>query len=221
MTPYYSLASLSLPIIFLHSSLFVVTLSINQSFIRPINMQRFQILSILFLSLQSSAAAFQSSNSHVKKNSATVLHSASTGDASTSRRSFLDLMALAPLVVIPSAANASGGATAGGAYLLSAKQRYNERVKASVQGLLAVGDGLAGGSTTEAKAFFGSDDGGSWKDLTAAGYLLSNAFRRNSSSAPDSLPAVKVRKKLCLIFLIKAFGGNGILNIEHSRPFFV
>ena len=30
--------------------------------------------------------------------------------------------------------------------------------------------------------------------MTAAGYLLSNAFRRNSSAAPDSLPAVKKYK---------------------------
>ncbi len=83
------------------------------------------------------------------------------------------------------AANASGGATAGGAYLLSAKQRYNERVKEAVKGLLATGEGLAAGNSKDAKAYFVSEEAGSWKDLTAAGYLLSNAFRRSSTTAPD------------------------------------
>ncbi|KAL3944681.1 MAG: hypothetical protein SGBAC_001239 [Bacillariaceae sp.] len=109
-------------------------------------------------------------------------------------------MALIPLVsgwaLSVDSANASGGATAGGAYLLSAKQRYNERVKAAVKGLLEVGAAIKGGSTKEAEAYFSSDDAGSWKDLTAAGYLLSNAFRRSSTTAPDSLPAVKKYKAL-------------------------
>ena len=43
-----------------------------------------------------------------------------------------------------------------------------------------------------AKDYFSNEADGGWKDLTAAGYLLSNAFRRSSSTAPDSLPAVKV-----------------------------
>ncbi|KAG7357006.1 hypothetical protein IV203_001694 [Nitzschia inconspicua] len=102
------------------------------------------------------------------------------------------IAALAPF--LPEPATASGGATAGGAYLLSAKQRYNERVKASVQGLLSVAEGLKSGDTKSAKAFFESEEGGSWKDLTTAGYLLSNAFRRNSTAAPDSLPSVKKYK---------------------------
>jgi hypothetical protein len=82
---------------------------------------------------------------------------------------------------------ASGGATAGGAYLLSAKQRYNERVKAGVKGFAESGnvDGI--------RSYFASEDVGSWKDLSTAGYLLANAFRSNSSAAPDSLPSVKVR----------------------------
>lgn len=117
---------------------------------------------------------------------------------SASRRSFLDKLALVPAVaglsIAAEKANASGGATAGGAYLLSAKQRYNERVKNSVQGLLAVGESLAKGDSKEAKLYFSNEDAGSYKDLTAAGYLLSNAFRRNSSSAPDSLPSVKKYK---------------------------
>lgn len=64
-------------------------------------------------------------------------------------------MALVPLVAMSvENANASGGATAGGAYLLSAKQRYNARVKAAVKGLLQVGTALTGGSTQEADAYF-------------------------------------------------------------------
>jgi hypothetical protein len=82
-------------------------------------------------------------------------------------------------------ANASGGATAGGAYLLSAKQRYNERVKQAVKGLLDAQAALATGNSKPAKAYFSSEEGGSWKDLTAAGYLLSNAFRRTSTTPPD------------------------------------
>lgn len=84
------------------------------------------------------------------------------------------------------------GATAGGAYLLSAKQRYNERVKTAVQGLLKAADALKNGDSKAAKTYLDGEDAGSWKDLTAAGYLLSNAFRRNSTTAPDSLPSVKV-----------------------------
>jgi hypothetical protein len=120
------------------------------------------------------------------------------------RRSFLAKLALSPAVALPLAAVvptnflsvepawASGGATAGGAYLLSAKQRYNERVKASVQGLLKAADDLKAGDSKLAMEYFASEEGGSWKDLTAAGYLLSNAFRRSSTTPPDSLPAVKV-----------------------------
>lgn len=114
----------------------------------------------------------------------------------TSRRSFFDILALTPVVLglsVPSeSAFASGGATAGGAYLLSAKQRYNERVRESVKGLLLVGKALAADSSKEAKEYFSSEEGASWKDLTAAGYLLSNAFRRSSTTPPDKLPAVQV-----------------------------
>ena len=115
------------------------------------------------------------------------------------RRSFISKLALLPVVALPSLAamptpaQASGGATAGGAYLLSAKKRYYERVKTSVTGLLKAYDELKNGDSKVAKEYFSSEDDGSWKDLTAAGYLLSNAFRRSSSTAPDSLPAVKVR----------------------------
>eukprot|EP00525_Craspedostauros_australis_P009655 CAMPEP_0198110846 /NCGR_PEP_ID=MMETSP1442-20131203/2844_1 /TAXON_ID= /ORGANISM="Craspedostauros australis, Strain CCMP3328" /LENGTH=218 /DNA_ID=CAMNT_0043767061 /DNA_START=56 /DNA_END=712 /DNA_ORIENTATION=- len=88
-------------------------------------------------------------------------------------------------------ASASGGATAGGAYLLSAKQRYNERVTKSIQALIVAQTALEGGDSGPAKAYFSGDETGTWKDITTAGYLLSNAFRRNSTTAPDSLPAVK------------------------------
>ena len=93
------------------------------------------------------------------------------------------------------AAWASGGATAGGAYLLSAKQRYNERVTKGVKELLAVVDGLKKNDVDAARDYFiKRDDAGSWNDLTSAGYLLSNAFRTNSSTPPERLTSVKVRK---------------------------
>jgi hypothetical protein len=116
-----------------------------------------------------------------------------------SRRSFLNDVGMASLTIASilavqaEPALASGGATAGGAYLRSAKQRYNDRVIAAVKALLVVEGTLESGSVAEAKEYFSGEAVGEWKDFTAAGYLLSNAFRRSSSTAPDSLPAVKVR----------------------------
>jgi len=137
-------------------------------------------------------------------NTGTVLHESKWSnhddDNLEARRSFLCKISLLPLAAMPSlavnprAAQASGGATAGGAYLLSAKKRYYERVKASVSGLLQSVDGLQKGDSKIADEYFSSEADGSWKDLTSAGYLLSNAFRRSSSTAPDSLPAVKKYK---------------------------
>lgn len=87
---------------------------------------------------------------------------------------------------------ASGGATAGGAYLLSAKQRYNARVTAGVKAYLAIGadaELLMSGSLDldSAKVFFATDEVGGYSDFSSAGYLLANAFRRSSSTAPDRL----------------------------------
>jgi hypothetical protein len=116
-----------------------------------------------------------------------------------SRRSFLNDVGIASLTlasvfaVQAEPAFASGGATAGGVYLLSAKQRYNNRVTKAVKELLVVAGTLESGSVAEAKAYFSGEEVGEWKDFAAAGYLLSNAFRRTSSAAPDTLPAVKVR----------------------------
>ena len=132
----------------------------------------------------------------------TVMHESQTGiyqdEDLDSRRSFIRRVSLCPIAALPAMTSmapitqASGGATAGGAYLLSAKKRYYERVKASVSGLLQAADGLKAGDSKVAKEYFSNEADGGWKDLTAAGYLLSNAFRRSSSTAPDSLPAVKV-----------------------------
>ncbi len=102
-------------------------------------------------------------------------------------------LALIGTVTLPhESAWASGGATAGGAYLLSAKQRYNDRVKQGVKTFASLTNPLDSGDIEALRAFFTSEDVGSWKDFSSAGYLLANAFRRNSSAAPDSLPAVKV-----------------------------
>ena len=81
---------------------------------------------------------------------------------------------------------ASGGATAGGAYLLSAKQRYNERVTAGCKAFLNLD-----GDVEKTNAFFSTADVGGWEDFSAAGYLLSNAFRTSSTKPPDALPSVR------------------------------
>ena len=145
--------------------------------------------------------------------------------ASTSRRSFFnDIAAFASAGVTLATVNsihpsidnnnvawASGGATAGGAYLLSAKQRYNERVIAGIKELLDVVDSLKSGSLDSARAYFiARDDTGSWKDATAAGYLLSNAFRTNSSTPPDRLPAVKVSLLKYCIDILAFCGFRGL-----------
>lgn len=156
---------------------------------------------IAWLSIATNVCAFQAAS---KSGANTVLRASQCSDQHddnlNSRRSFLNTLTLVPIAALPSLAarplpaQASGGATAGGAYLLSAKKRYYERVKASVSGLLQAADALKNEDSKVAKAYFSSEDDGSWKDLTAAGYLLSNAFRRSSSTAPDSLPAVKKYK---------------------------
>lgn len=117
-------------------------------------------------------------------------------NAELSRRSILGNAALATagLLLNTNPAVASGGATAGGVYLLSAKQRYNDRVKAAMKGFIGLRKSLEGGSIEELKEYFSTEDVGGWKDGSAAGYLLANAFRRTSSAAPDTLPSVKVSK---------------------------
>jgi len=117
-----------------------------------------------------------------------------------SRRSMMEQMVVSSLgvalgtkLLTPETAVASGGATAGGAYLLSAKQRYNDRVKQGVDGYLSLNNALEKGDIDAVRKFFNDEDTGSWKDFSTAGYLLANAFRRNSTAAPDSLPSVKVR----------------------------
>mmetsp|Transcript_20029 Transcript_20029/g.29277 ORF Transcript_20029/g.29277 Transcript_20029/m.29277 type:complete len:175 (-) Transcript_20029:1830-2354(-) len=114
-----------------------------------------------------------------------------------SRRNVLKNLSIASIgfvvttTSIADPANASGGATAGGVYLLSAKQRYNERVKAGVKEFIALSTSLEAGSLDATKDFFAKDAVGGWKDASSAGYLLSNAFRRSSTTPPDSLPTVK------------------------------
>jgi len=162
-------------------------------------MQDFYVLLLCLSMFQAQTRAF-AFKAYLPRESTVTLNELESDGAirETSRRSFLDKLActsVASALCIPAnSANASGGATAGGAYLLSAKQRYNERVRASVKELLAVEEALAAGSSKEAKTYFAGEATGSWKDLTAAGYLLSNAFRRSSTTPPDSLPAVKKYK---------------------------
>ena len=75
-----------------------------------------------------------------------------------------------------------------------AKQRYNERVEKGVTGFLGIRGALESGDINSVRDWFNGEDAGGWKDFSAAGYLLANAFRRNSTTPPDSLPSVKVSK---------------------------
>jgi len=105
--------------------------------------------------------------------------------------SILSLTGASTLILKSDTAYASGGATAGGVYLLSAKQRYNARVTEGVKSFLSLSSSLDSGTLDGAKEFFLREEAGGWKDSSAAGYLLANAFRRSSSTPPDSLPSVK------------------------------
>ena len=94
------------------------------------------------------------------------------GALSASRRDFVEVLtqsavagALASVGAAP--AEASGGATAGGAYLLSAKQRYNERVKEGVKGYLGIQAAIEAGNIDAIRVYFTGEDTGSWKDLTS------------------------------------------------------
>ena len=77
--------------------------------------------------------------------------------------------------------DASGGATAGGAYLLRAKERYNARVAEGAK---------AYKKSTDLAALFAEKDG-ALDDLEAAGFLLANAFRINSTQNPDKIVQVQ------------------------------
>ena len=77
--------------------------------------------------------------------------------------------------------DASGGATAGGAYLLRAKERYNARVTEGAK---------AYKKSSDIAALFAEKDG-ALDDLEAAGFLLANAFRINSTQNPDKIVQVQ------------------------------
>jgi hypothetical protein len=79
------------------------------------------------------------------------------------------------------AVDASGGATAGGAYLLRAKERYNARV---------LNGAKAYKGSADIAALFAEKDG-ALDDLEAAGFLLANAFRINSTQNPDKIVQVQ------------------------------
>ena len=77
--------------------------------------------------------------------------------------------------------DASGGATAGGAYLLRAKERYNARVTEGAK---------AYKKSSDIAALFAEKDG-ALDDLEAAGFLLANAFRIGSR------PKTRTRSSKC------------------------
>lgn len=107
------------------------------------------------------------------------------------RRAAIAVLGL--LTVNAEVASASGGATAGGAYLIRAKQRYNDRVTTGAAAFMALG-------TINLKdPFFqleksGKEEEGPSKDFLTAAFLLANSFRSNSTTAPDNLPTVKAFK---------------------------
>lgn len=143
---------------------------------------------ICIVSLFSASEAFSLGPTTAKNTISTAESTMST------RRNILLKIAqgsMATLILQPSLANASGGATAGGAYLLSAKQRYNVRVTACIKSYLALSKSLEESSLDETKAFFTNSEVGGWEDGSSAGYLLANAFRTSSGKPPDSLPSVK------------------------------
>ena len=92
--------------------------------------------------------------------------------------------------VWPEVAVASGGATAGGAYLLRAKTRYSERVKRGAASFLSLRPAVEGGLLLRDPFVAGGKDS-PFEDFASAAYLLANAFRSNSTTAPDSLVTVK------------------------------
>lgn len=186
---------------FLMTPLTIVPLSLVKSLLHTmVMMKSFRFAAVIIALLSSFASAFHPSTSSIHSADAASqsLSRARQGALQASRRSFVEKATLSSIAIAGASlasaktASASGGATAGGVYLLSAKQRYNARVTAGVKGFLAVGGALESGSIDVVRTFFTSEDDGSWKDFSAAGYLLANAFRRNSSAAPDTLPSVKV-----------------------------
>lgn len=89
------------------------------------------------------------------------------------------------------AVDASGGATAGGVYLIRAKERYNARVEAGAKDFRGLSRAASSGDAATMAAFFTSE---SYEDLCSAGFLLANAFRSNSTQNPDKIPQVKLFK---------------------------
>jgi len=90
----------------------------------------------------------------------------------------------------PATTFASGGATAGGAYLIRAKQRYSARVTKGAEAYMGLGDAVASGKLTAAP-FFAGDKNSPAEDFLGAAFLLANAFRSNSTASPDTLPTVR------------------------------
>lgn len=189
-------------------------------------MSRSLAVAVTILVLCASASAFAPAS--------LGLHSSRLSSQICRRDAVAAVLSSPLLVALPRASLASGGATAGGAYLLSAKQRYNERVikgsklLRSVTGKDDVSSALPNPRQPQPltdfaslaaqefrKQFMKSED---WEDFKAAGYLLGNAFRRNSQQQPDSLPAVK-NWKAFQAALEKLAKGKGA--IDWSEPRFL
>lgn len=132
------------------------------------------------------------SGSHARARQALKLALAEPGpeiaqSVTLGRREFSATVAAAAFARV-SRVDASGGATAGGAYLLRAKERYNARVEAGAKDFRAAISSVKAGNAEAMSAYFGGE---SYQDLCSAGFLLSNAFRSNSTQSPDKIPQVK------------------------------
>ena len=113
--------------------------------------------------------------------------SRSSINSALSRRALLPLI---PLILSPKPAISSGGATAGGAYLIRAKSRYSERVKRGATSFFELRHAVENGALLKDPFLQGGKDS-AFEDFTSASYLLANAWRSNSTTPPDSLPTVK------------------------------
>ncbi|KAJ1445136.1 hypothetical protein M885DRAFT_328619 [Pelagophyceae sp. CCMP2097] len=180
-------------------------------------------MAMLLLALASVAAAYQpgpnhrAPASHAREALQRALASPASrsvaadagGPALTTRRAASLSAALTAFAAV-AAADASGGATAGGAYLLRAKSRYNGRVETGAVAYRAASSAVAADDAAALAALFAKD--GAYEDLAASGFLLANAFRINSTQNPDKIPQVVKFKA----FKVRACFGEAALGRRKS-----
>ena len=80
-----------------------------------------------------------------------------------------------------------------GAFLAVGELATYDQVKHEIKTRLGLKEGVSNGKLLKNAFFEGGKDSAA-EDFLAAAYLLANAFRTNSTTAPDSLPTVKKLK---------------------------